>query len=149
MLITLHLGSQDQGFTAGTFSWDHCHSCVLRQDTTKLCHVAFLHLAVWIGTGTLHRQPYKEESRISPQWQSGEIYPERPYLYHVACGWHGGIMVWVLGPKSSGSGFKPWPGSLHCVLCIHPSLPIFPIFPIYFIGSYKTPIIGQKFLYFL
>ena len=32
---------------------------------------------------------------------------------------------------------------------IHPSLPIFPIFPIYFIGSYKTPIIGQKFLYFL
>ena len=34
-------------------------------------------------------------------------------------------------------------------LCIHPSRPIFHIFPIYFIGSYKTPIIGQKLLYFL
>ena len=27
---------------------------------------------------------------------------------------------------------------------IHSSPPIFPIFPIYFIGSYKTPIIGQN-----
>ena len=32
---------------------------------------------------------------------------------------------------------------------IHPSLPITPIFPSYFIGSYKTPIIGQQLLYFL
>ena len=30
---------------------------------------------------------------------------------------------------------------------IHPSLPIHPFLYIYFVGSYKTPIIGQKCLY--
>ena len=46
----------------------------------------------------------------------------------------------------SGSGSFSSGASLLLEGCIHPSLPINPI---HVIGSYKTPIIGQKRLHFL
>ena len=59
-------------------------------------------------------------------------------------------------PSGSGNSLKSSHGSctmyisVCCRLNLHISQPsrgpIFPIFPIYFIGSYKTPIIGQKLL---